>query len=115
MGFFGAATTTAPPLPFSGAIGASGSVSRHDEYRKHLAGPVTEYTDRAGTNLRFALATDPWPSGPPAPRLHESRGSRRRRRRGQVPHLHEEPTGVRSGPQAHVLLLLRRPLGATGR
>jgi hypothetical protein len=48
MGFFGAAMTTAPPLPFSGAIGASGSVSRHDEHRKRLARLATEYTHSAG-------------------------------------------------------------------
>jgi hypothetical protein len=82
---------------------------------KRRPGRRTEYTDRAGVNLRFACSDRPVAQRPT--RHSPPRISRigRRRPRGQVPRLHEGPTGVCAGSHTHVLLLLRRPMVPIGR
>jgi hypothetical protein len=111
MGFLGAAMTKVPPC-HEQRDRQPASVCRHDFKRKHPPDrqPSTLIVQVPTCGSR--VATDPWPSGPPAPRLHESQGSGRRRPRGPVPGVHEEPTGVRRESFAYVLLLLRRPVEA---
>ena len=47
-------------------------VCKHDYGRSYRRRSRTEYTELAGSTCGSRVATDPWPSGPPAPRLHES-------------------------------------------
>jgi hypothetical protein len=66
-------------------------------------------------DLRFASSDRPVAQRPTRPSPPTNLKDPKEAASGQVPSLHEDPTGVYAGPHTHVLLLLRRPMVPIGR